>query len=391
MTVAVYRDARRAREVFVKIGVPKEIKTHEYRVGLTPAGVRELAIQGHHVSVERGAAAGIGIGDDAYRAAGAVVVDSAAEVFATAELIVKVKEPQPAEIAMLRQGHVLFTYLHLAADKAQTLGLMHSGATCIAYETVTDRSGALPLLAPMSEVAGRMSVQVGAHCLEKEQGGAGVLLGGVPGVAPAKVVVLGGGVSGTNAARMAVGLEASVTIIDKSLPRLKELDLQFGPRATTLFATAEAIEHQVLAADLVIGAVLVPGAAAPKLVSREMVRQMRPGSVLVDIAIDQGGCFATSRPTTHSAPTYVEEGVVHYCVTNMPGAVARSSTFALANATLPFVIALAEKGWRRALADDPHLLNGLNVHAGKVTYEAVAHDLGLPYETAAAVISTSLH
>jgi len=289
---------------------------------------------------------------------------------------------QPAEIAMLRQGQVLFTYLHLAADKTQTAGLMNTGATCIAYETVTDRSGALPLLAPMSEVAGRMSVQVGAHCLEKEQGGAGVLLGGVPGVAPAKVVVLGGGVSGTNAARMAVGLEASVTIIDKSLTRLKELDLQFGPRATTLFATAEAIEHQVLAADLVIGAVLVPGAAAPKLVTRHMVRQMRPGSVLVDIAIDQGGCFETSRPTTHSSPTYVDEGVVHYCVTNMPGAVARSSTFALTNATLPFVIALAEKGWRKALADDPHLLHGLNVHAGKVTYEAVAHDLGLPYAPA---------
>jgi alanine dehydrogenase len=375
----------------VKIGVPKEIKTHEYRVGLTPAGVRELAIHGHQVTVERNAASGIGFADDAYRAAGAAVVDSAAEVFAMAELIVKVKEPQPAEIAMLRQGQVLFTYLHLAADKAQTVGLMHTGATCIAYETVTDRMGMLPLLAPMSEVAGRMSVQVGAHCLEKEQGGAGVLLGGVPGVAPAKVVVLGGGVSGTNAARMAVGLEASVTILDKSLPRLKELDLQFGPRATTLFATAETIEHQVLAADLVIGAVLVPGAAAPKLVSREMVRQMRPGSVLVEIAIDQGGCFATSRPTTHSTPTYVDEGVVHYCVTNMPGAVARTSTFALTNATLPFVIALAEKGWQRALADDPHLLSGLNVHAGKVTYEAVAHDLGLPYAPAAAVISTPLH
>ncbi len=366
----------------MKIGVPKEIKTHEYRVGLTPAGVRELAMHGHRVIVERNAAAGIGIADEVYRGAGAVVVDSAVEVFATADLIVKVKEPQPAEIAMLRQGQVLFTYLHLAADKTQTAGLMNTGATCIAYETVTDRSGALPLLAPMSEVAGRMSVQVGAHCLEKEQGGAGVLLGGVPGVAPAKVVVLGGGVSGTNAARMAVGLEASVTIIDKSLTRLKELDLQFGPRATTLFATAEAIEHQVLAADLVIGAVLVPGAAAPKLVTRHMVRQMRPGSVLVDIAIDQGGCFETSRPTTHSSPTYVDEGVVHYCVTNMPGAVARSSTFALTNATLPFVIALAEKGWRKALADDPHLLHGLNVHAGKVTYEAVAHDLGLPYAPA---------
>jgi alanine dehydrogenase len=363
----------------VKIGVPKEIKTHEYRVGLTPAGVRELAMHGHHVAVEHNAAAGIGISDDAYRAAGATVLDSAAEVFATADLVIKVKEPQSSEIAMLRQGQVLFTYLHLAADKVQTEGLLHTGATCIAYETVTDRSGALPLLAPMSEVAGRMSVQVGAHCLEKEQGGAGILLGGVPGVVPAKVVVLGGGVSGTNAARMAVGLESSVTIIDKSLPRLKELDLQFGPRATTLFATAETIEQEVLAADLVIGAVLVPGAAAPKLVSREMVRQMRPGSVLVDIAIDQGGCFATSRPTTHSQPTYVVDGVVHYCVTNMPGAVARTSTFALTNATLPFVIALAEKGWRKALADDPHLRNGLNVHAGKVTYEAVAHDLNLPY------------
>jgi alanine dehydrogenase len=366
----------------VKIGVPKEIKTHEYRVGLTPAGVRELTVHGHLVTVERNAAAGIGIPDDAYRAAGATVVDSAADVFAASDLIVKVKEPQASEIAMLRQGQVLFTYLHLAADKAQTEGLLRTGATCIAYETVTDRSGALPLLAPMSEVAGRMSVQVGAHCLEREQGGAGVLLGGVPGVAPAKVVVLGGGVSGTNAARMAVGLEASVTIIDKSLPRLKELDLQFGPRATTLFATVETIEHQVMIADLVIGAVLVPGAAAPKLVSREIVRQMRPGSVLVDIAIDQGGCFATSRPTTHSSPTYVEEGVVHYCVTNMPGAVARTSTFALTNATLPFVIALAEKGWRKALADDPHLLHGLNVHAGKVTFEAVAHDLNLPYAPA---------
>lgn len=371
----------------MRIGVPKEIKTHEYRVGLTPAGVRELVMHGHSVCVEHNAAAGIGIADDVYRAAGAAVVDTAAEVFATADLIVKVKEPQPQEIAMLRQGQVLFTYLHLAADKAQTMGLMETGATCIAYETVTDRAGALPLLAPMSEVAGRMSVQVGAHCLEKEQGGAGILLGGVPGVAPAKVVVLGGGVSGTNAARMAVGLEASVTIIDKSLPRLKELDLQFGPRATTLFATAESIEHQVLAADLVIGAVLVPGAAAPKLVSREMVRQMRPGSVLVDIAIDQGGCFATSRPTTHSAPTYVEDGVVHYCVTNMPGAVARTSTFALTNATLPFVIALAEKGWRTALANDPHLLHGLNVHAGKVTYQAVAEDLNLSYAPAETLLA----
>src|SRR6201997_682454 len=343
------------RRPLVHIGVPKEIKTHEYRVGLTPAGVRELVTHGHKVTVEHNAAAGIGIADDVYRSAGAAVVDTAAELFATTDLIVKVKEPQPSEIAMLRQGQVLFTYLHLAADKAQTEGLLHTGATCIAYETVTDRSGALPLLAPMSEVAGRMSVQVGAHCLEKEQGGAGVLLGGVPGVAPAKVVVLGGGVSGTNAARMAVGLEASVTIIDRSLPRLKELDLQFGPRATTLYATVEAIEQQVLAADLVIGAVLVPGAAAPKLVSREMVQAMRPGSVLVDIAIDQGGCFETSRPTTRSDPTYVEEGIVHYCVTNMPGAVARTSTQALNNATLPCVLAIADQGWRRALSEDPHL------------------------------------
>ena len=292
----------------MKIGVPKEIKTHEYRVGLTPAGVRELVQHGHQVVVENNAGAGIGSDNEAYRSAGASIADTAASVFLAADLIVKVKEPQPAEIALLRPGQILFTYLHLAADKAQTQGLLASGATCIAYETVTDRAGTLPLLAPMSEVAGRMSVQVGAHCLEREQGGAGILLGGVPGVPPAKVVVLGGGVSGTNAARMAVGLEASVTIIDKSLPRLKELDLQFGPRATTLFATTAAIEQAVLAADLVIGAVLVPGAAAPKLVTSDMVRRMRPGSVLVDIAIDQGGCFETSRPTTHSAPTYVEHG-----------------------------------------------------------------------------------
>jgi len=370
----------------VKVGVPKEIKTHEYRVGLTPASVRELTLRGHHVVVERNAAAGIGISDDAYRSVGANVADSAEEVFATAELVVKVKEPQPQEIARLRNDQVLFTYLHLAADKAQTESLMHAGATCIAYETVTDARGTLPLLAPMSEVAGRMSVQVGAHCLEKEQGGVGMLLGGVPGVAPAKVVVLGGGVSGTNAARMAVGLESSVTIIDKSLPRLKELDLQFGSQATTLFATADSIERAVLSADLVIGAVLVPGAAAPKLVSREIVRAMQPGSVLVDISIDQGGCFATSRPTTHSDPTYVEEGVVHYCVTNMPGAVAQTSTFALNNATLPFVLALADKGWRQALADDVHLRHGLNVHAGRVTHPAVALDLGLACSSADAAI-----
>jgi alanine dehydrogenase len=370
----------------VRIGVPKEIKTHEYRVGLTPAGARELTTRGHEVLVERGAAAGIGIVDDAYAAAGARLLPGG-EVYAEADLIVKVKEPQPNEIACLREGQVLFTYLHLAADRAQTDGLRRSRATCIAYETVTDARGALPLLAPMSEVAGRMAVQVGAHCLEKEQGGAGILLGGVPGVAPARVVVLGGGVSGTNAARMAVGLESSVVVLDKSLPRLKELDLQFGPRATTLFATTETIEREIMGADLVIGAVLVPGGAAPKLVTRAMVRGMRPGSVLVDIAIDQGGCFETSRPTTHSAPTYVEEGVVHYCVTNMPGAVARTSTFALTNATLPFVIALADKGWRRAIGDDPHLRAGLNIHAGAVTHQAVAHDLGFDFVAAETLLA----
>ena len=361
----------------MKVGVPKEVKSHEYRVGMTPAGGRELVQQGHQVVVEHAAGTGSGFDDDAYRSVGATVLASAAEVFAAAEMIVKVKEPQKQEIALLRRGQILFTYLHLAPDRVQTQGLMKSGATCIAYETVTDRAGTLPLLAPMSEVAGRMAVQVGAHCLEHEQGGAGILLGGVPGVPPAKVVVLGGGVSGTNAARMAVGLEASVTIIDKSLPRLKELDLQFGARATTLFATTQAIEQAVLAADLVIGAVLVPGAAAPKLVTREMVRRMRPGSVLVDIAIDQGGCFETSRPTSHTDPTFIEDGVVHYCVTNMPGAVARTSTFALTNATLPFVLALAGKGWRQAMLNDPHLAEGLNVHDGQVTHIAVAQALGL--------------
>ncbi|HYZ22965.1 MAG TPA: alanine dehydrogenase [Rhodopila sp.] len=363
----------------MRIGVPKEVKTHEYRVGLTPAGVRELVQHGHAVVIEQAAGAGAGFPNADYAAAGATILDDAAAVFAQAEMVVKVKEPQPAEIAMLRRGQVLFTYLHLAADLVQTRGLLASGATCIAYETVTDKAGTLPLLAPMSEVAGRMSVQVGAHCLEREQGGAGVLLGGVPGVVPAKVVVIGGGVAGTNAARMAVGLEASVTVLDKSLARLKELDLQFGPRATTLFATTEAVEQAVLGADLVIGAVLVPGAAAPKLVTREMVRHMRPGSVLVDIAIDQGGCFETSRPTTHAEPTFVQDGVVHYCVTNMPGAVPRTSTLGLTNATLPFVLALADKGWRQALRDDPHLAVGLNVHDGRVTHLAVARALGLGY------------
>ena len=358
------------------VGVPKEIKTHEYRVGLIPGSVRELVAHGHRVMVETRAGAGIGFDDDAYRKVGAMVVGSAAEVFAAAELVVKVKEPQPSELALLRDGQVLFTYLHLAADKAQAEGLMRGGTVAVAYETVTDARGGLPLLAPMSEVAGRMSIQVGAHYLEKEQGGTGILLGGVPGVAAAKVVVLGGGVSGTNAARVAMGMEAYVTVIDRSLPRLYELDMQFGSQLHTLFSTAENIEREVMAADLVIGAVLVPGAAAPKLVGRELVKRMRPGSVLVDIAIDQGGCFETSRPTTHAEPTYVEEGVIHYCVTNMPGAVARTSTFALNNATLPYALALADKGWKRALADDAHLRAGLNVAGGRLVHPAVAHDLG---------------
>ncbi|MFQ6018673.1 MAG: alanine dehydrogenase [Kiloniellaceae bacterium] len=361
------------------VGVPKEIKVEEYRVGLVPASVRELVHHGHQVVVETSAGAGIGFGDDNYRAAGAQIVGRAEEVFARADMIVKVKEPQPAEYKKLRAEQILFTYLHLAPDLPQTRGLIESGCIAIAYETVTDALGALPLLAPMSEVAGRMSVQVGAHCLEKEQGGSGMLLGGVPGVAASRVVIIGGGVAGTNAARMAMGMEAHVTVIDVSLERLNALDLQFGPMLNTIFSTVDAIETHVMGADLVIGAVLVPGAAAPKLVSREMVRQMRAGSVLVDIAIDQGGCFETSRPTTHAEPTYVEEGVVHYCVTNMPGAVARTSTIALNNATLPFILALANKGHRRALAEDPHLKNGLNVAGGKITYKAVAEAHGLAY------------
>jgi alanine dehydrogenase len=361
------------------IGVPKEVKTHEYRVGMVPGSVREAVHHGHQVVVESGAGAGIGFDDRAYERAGARIAASIAEVFAAAEMIVKVKEPQPQEIALLRPGQVLFTYLHLAADRHQSEGLLRSGAVSIAYETVTDARGGLPLLAPMSEVAGRMSIQVGAHCLEKEQGGTGILLGGVPGVAAAKVVIIGGGVAGTNAARMAMGLEAYVTVIDRSLQRLYELDMQFGSQLHTLFSTVETIEREVLSADLVIGAVLVPGAAAPKLITREMVRAMRPGSVLVDIAIDQGGCSETSRPTTHADPTYIEEGVIHYCVTNMPGAVARTSTFALNNATLPFVLALANKGWRKALADDAHLRAGLNIEGGRVTHAAVAEALGLPH------------
>jgi len=358
------------------IGVPKEIKKQENRVGLTTDAVRELVHYGHSVIVETHGGEGAGMSDEDYRAAGAEIVDTPREVFDRAHMIVKVKEPQQSEIAMLREGQILFTYLHLAADPAQAKGLQESGCVAIAYETVTDAQGGLPLLSPMSEVAGRMSVQAGAHCLEKEAGGRGVLLGGVPGVPAAKVVILGGGVVGTSAARMAMGLEAHVTILDKSLPRLRELDFAFGSRLSTRFANTAAIEEEVLAADLVVGAVLVPGDTAPKLVSRDMVGKMNKGAVLVDVSIDQGGCFETSRPTTHADPTYVVDGVVHYCVANMPGAVARTSTFALNNATLPFVVALASKGWRQALTDDPHLLNGLNVHAGRITHKGVAHALG---------------
>jgi alanine dehydrogenase len=361
----------------MRIGVPKEIKNEEYRVGLTPGSVRELVHHGHDVIFETHAGYGIGFDDAHYRDAGATILPTAAEIFAAADLIVKVKEPQPQEIRLLRKGQALFTYLHLAPDPEQSRGLMASGVTAIAYETVTDERGGLPLLAPMSEVAGRMAIQVGAHCLERRQGGAGVLLGGVPGVAAAKVVILGGGIAGTNAARMAMGVEAHVIVIDKSLQRLYDLDLQFGSRLHTQFSTREAIEKHVIEADLVIGAALVPGAKAPKLVSRDMVKRMRRGSVLVDISIDQGGCFETSRPTTHANPTYIEEGVVHYCVTNMPGGVARTSTLALNNATLPFVVALADKGVKGALAADPNLRRGLNVIGGRIAHPAVAEALGV--------------
>jgi alanine dehydrogenase len=355
----------------MRIGVPREIKPNEHRVGLTPASVRELTRAGASVLVEAGAGSSIGFGDESYRLAGAGIVADAESVFGEAEMIVKVKEPQQAEIAMLRAEQVLFTYLHLAADRAQTEGLLRCGATCIAYETVTDDRGGLPLLAPMSEIAGRMSIQVAAHQLEKEQGGLGLLLGGVPGVAPARVVILGGGVSGTNAAHMAVGLGADTVIVDRSLRRLRELHDIFGARVRTLFATTDTIEQEVCTADVVIGAVLVPGASAPKLVTTAMLSRMKPGSVLIDIAIDQGGCFETSRPTTHAAPTFKVDGIVHYCVANMPGAVARTSTIALNNATLPFVLELAGKGAPRALDESIHLKSGLNIRAGRITHPAV--------------------
>ena len=366
----------------MRIGVPKEIKVHEYRVGMTPASVREAVEHGHEVYVEHAAAERQGIFDADYQRAGATVLPTAAEVFAKADMIVKVKEPQPAECAMLRRGQTLFTYLHLAPDPEQAKALLAAGVTAIAYETVTGARGGLPLLSPMSEVAGRMAIQAGAHCLEMEQGGRGMLLGGAAGVEPANVVVLGGGVSGVNAVRMAIGLEAHVTVLDINLERLYALDQQFGAAVNTIFSTRQAIEDHVLDADLVIGAVLVPGAAAPKLITEKHVRDMKRGSVIVDISIDQGGCSETSRPTTHAAPTYVVHDVVHYCVANMPGAVARTSTFALNNATLPFILALAGRGPQAAMRDDPHLLAGLNVYDGRIAHSAVAAALGLPHADA---------
>lgn len=374
------------------IGVPKEIKNHEYRVGLTPAAVKEFVSHSHQVLVEKDAGQSIGFSDQQYIDAGASIVVNAPEIFAKADMIVKVKEPQPAECKMLRAGQTLYTYLHLAPDPVQTALLVKSGASCIAYETVTDNYNALPLLAPMSEVAGRMAVQAGAHYLEKAQGGSGTLLGGVPGVAPGKVLIIGGGVVGTNAAKMALGLGADVTILDRSLPRLRELDDIFSGRVKTVFSTVDAIEHYSSNADLVIGAVLIPGAAAPKLLSAQHIKNMKEGSVVVDVAIDQGGCFETSKATTHQDPVYIVDGVVHYCVANMPGGVARTATMALNNATLPFGLALANKGPKQAMLDDAHLLNGLNVHQGKVTYKAVvdalANELDLEYMDAKTALNT---
>jgi alanine dehydrogenase len=363
----------------MRAGCPKEIKNHEYRVGLTPGSVREYVAHGHDVLVETGAGAGIGADDNAYRAAGAKIAASTEEIFAKSDMIVKVKEPQPAEWAQLREGQILYTYLHLAPDPDQTRGLLESGVTAIAYETVTDERGGLPLLAPMSEVAGRLAIQAGATALQKANGGRGVLLGGVPGVLPGKVAVIGGGVVGLNAAKMAVGLGADVTIIDRSIPRLRQLDDIFNGRIHTRYSTVEAIEEECFSADLIVGAVLIPGAAAPKLVSREMLSGMKPGAVMVDVAIDQGGCFETSRPTTHAGPTYEVDGIVHYCVANMPGAVPVTSATALNNATLHYGLQLADRGMK-ALMDDPHLRNGLNVHKGRVTNAAVAEALG--YEMA---------
>jgi len=362
----------------MRVGVPREIKVHEYRVGLTPGAVREYVAAGHNVVVETDAGGGIGATDEAYRKAGAVIAGTAAEIFKTCDMIVKVKEPQPREWTQLREGQILFTYLHLAPDPAQAKGLMESGCTAVAYETVTDAKGGLPLLAPMSEVAGRLSIEAAGSALKRSAGGRGLLLGGVPGVVPARVVVLGGGVVGTHAARMAAGLGAEVTILDRSIPRLRELDELFGGRARTRFSTIEAVEHEVFAADVVIGAVLVPGASAPKLVTREMLKSMQKGAVLVDVAIDQGGCFETSHATTHADPTYEVDGIIHYCVANMPGAVPLTSSHALNNATLPFGLALASLGFA-AVTQNPHLRAGLNVHRGRITNKAVAESLGLSF------------
>jgi alanine dehydrogenase len=371
----------------VIVGVPTEIKTDEYRVALTPAGVRELVEHDHDVVIQAGAGEGSAISDEDYRSQGARVLPDADAVFAEAEMIVKVKEPQGVERRMLRENQILYTYLHLAPDPEQTKDLVQSGAVCIAYETVTGVRGGLPLLAPMSQVAGRMSIQAGAHCLEKAQGGRGVLLGGVPGVAPAKVVILGGGVVGTNAAAMALGLGADVVVLEKNTERMEELVARFGTQLKTLYSTQGAVEDECAEADLVIGGVLIPGAAAPKLITRAMIKSWKTGSVLVDVAIDQGGCAETSKPTTHADPTYVVDGVIHYCVANMPGGVARTSTYALNNVTLPYALALADKGYRRALLEDPHLRNGLNVYRGKVTYKAVADDLGYKYVNAESALA----
>ena len=371
----------------MKIGCPKEIKPQEFRVGLTPHAAREAIAHGHSVMVETGAGMGAGFPDADYTAAGAQVVDTAEQVFAGSDLIVKVKEPQAAERARLREGQVLFTYLHLAPDPDQTRDLLKSGATCIAYETVTDRAGGLPLLAPMSEVAGRLAPQVGAWALQKANGGRGVLLGGIPGVRPANVVIIGGGVVGTAAARVAVGMGANVTVLDRSVPRMSWLDDVFQGRLTTQYSSAAALDDLLPRADMVVGAVLIPGAAAPKLVTRAQLGRMQPGAVIVDVAIDQGGCFETSRATTHQDPIYEVDGIIHYCVANMPGAVARTSTQGLGNATLPFLLALADKGWKRACAEDPHLLAGLNVHAGRLTYPAVGAALDLPSITGAEALA----
>jgi alanine dehydrogenase len=363
----------------MRIGIPTEIKLNEHRIGMTPAGVQELVSHGHAVAVQSGGGSAIGFTDEAYQAAGASIVDSAELIFRNSDMIVKVKEPQADECAMLQPGQLLFTYLHLAPDPNQAKALLRSGASCIAYETVTADNGSLPLLAPMSEVAGRLSIQAGAYHLQMLQGGSGTLMGGVPGVAPARVLIIGGGVVGLNAAKMAVGMGASVALVDRSLDRLRALDDIFNGRVQTLYSTQAVVEAEAKQADLIIGAVLIPGASAPKLISRALVGQLRPGTVMVDVAIDQGGCFETSRPTTHQDPTYRIDEVVHYCVANMPGAVARSSTLALTNATLPFALALANKGLVAALHSDSHLANGLNVHAGQITHAAVAEALGLPY------------